>query len=209
VELILGPRVSTKPQNVNELATRIRDARLELGLNQTEFASLAGVTPSTCCQWEMGIFTPKKALLKSISRVVPERHKAYFLEYQRPKRRSGDRGVSKMSAAERDLLEEVKVAFVRKLSGQPGPWLKRSNSVHVQVKNFAGLRFVSFSLNSPVNKGVVVYLDKDMSRASRTDVHASRLRSLDVDWASLLLPFAQRWDSLKLLFKRIEQTTPQ
>ena len=77
------------------------------------------------------------------------------------------------------------------------------------MRNLAGQRFVSFSVNSPVNKGVVVYLDKDLVRAGRTDVNASHLRRLDVDWASLLLPFGQRWASLNLLFRRNEQITPQ
>jgi len=70
------------------------------------------------------------------------------------------------------------------------------------VENFAGQRFVSFSVNSPVNKGVVVFLDKDLARASRTDVHTRQLRSLDVDWESLLLTFGRRWVNLKLRFTR-------
>ncbi|RZU28925.1 hypothetical protein BDD14_6510 [Edaphobacter modestus] len=112
-----------------------------------------------------------------------------------------------MSAAELALLEKVKSVFVRKLRNQFGPWLENYNSVHVEVRDLAGQRIVSFSVNSPDNKGVVVFLDEDLARARRTDVHANQLRSLDVDWASLLLPFGQRWGSLKLLVKRTEQTT--
>jgi transcriptional regulator with XRE-family HTH domain len=209
-ELLLSYRVASKPQKITELAERIRDVRLELGLNQTEFAAEVGVSSSTCSQWENGTFAPRKALLERISRVVPEKHKAYFLEYKRPKRRQPLlKDSSQMSVAELDLLEEEKIVFVRKLRSQLGHWLKNCKSVHVQVTNLAGQRFVSFSVNSPENKGVVVFLDKDLARASRTDVHASQLRRLDVDWASLLLPFGQRWASLKLLFKRTEQTTSQ
>ena len=114
-----------------------------------------------------------------------------------------------MSAAELALLEKVKSVFVRKLRNQFGPWLEKYNSVHVQVRDLAGQRIVSFSVNNPDNKGVVVFLDEDLARARRTDVHANQLRRLDVDWASLLLPFGQRWGSLNLLVKRTEQTTPR
>ena len=203
-------RVASKPQKVTEFAKRIRDVRLELGLNQSEFAAEVGVSASTCSQWESGAFAPRKALLERISRAVPDQHKAYFLEYKRPKRRQSlIKDDSKMSVAELDLLEEEKVVFLRKLKGHLGPWLKNYKTVHVQVRNLAGQRFVSFSVNSPENKGVVVFLDEDLARASRTDVHASQLRGLEVDWASLLLPFGRRWASLKLLFERIEQTTPK
>jgi transcriptional regulator with XRE-family HTH domain len=210
LELVLAHRFASKPQKVTELAKRIRDVRLEIGLNQSEFAAEVGVSSSTCSQWESGAFAPRKALLERISRAVPDQHKAYFLEYKRPRRRQSlIKDGSKMSVAELDLLEEEKVEFVRKLRSQLGHWLKNYKSVHVQVKNLAGQRFVYFSVNSPENKGVVVFLDKDLARASRTDVHASQLRGLNVDWASLLLPFGQRWASLKLLIERIEQTTPQ
>jgi hypothetical protein len=156
-----------------------------------------------------GGFVPRKALLERISRAVPDRHKAYFDEYKRPKRRQPVlKDDSKMSAEELDLLEKEKILFVRKLRSQIG-WLKNCKSVHVHVENHAGQRYVSFSVNSPANKGVIVFLDKDLARASRTDVHATQLRRLDVDWASLLLPFGQRWDSLKLLFKRTEQISAQ
>jgi transcriptional regulator with XRE-family HTH domain len=203
-------RNASKLEKVNELAKRIRAVRLELGLNQSEFAAEVGVSASTCSQWESGAFAPRKVFLERISRAVPDAHKAYFLEYKRPKRRQAVlKDDSKMSAAELDLLEEEKVVFVRKLRSQIGHWLKNCRSVHVQVRNLSGQRFVSFSVNSPDNKGVVVFLDRDLARASRTDVHASELRRLDVDWASLLLPFGQRWESLKLLFKRPEQTTTQ
>jgi DNA-binding transcriptional regulator YiaG len=53
LELILSYRVASKPQKVTEFAKRIRDVRLELGLNQSEFAAEVGVTSSTCSQWEM------------------------------------------------------------------------------------------------------------------------------------------------------------
>jgi transcriptional regulator with XRE-family HTH domain len=210
LELILSYPAVSKPQKLTELAKRIRDVRLELCLNQADFAAAVGVSSSTCNQWENGTFAPRKTMLERISRAVPDRHKAYFLEYERARRRQPvDKDHTKMSAAELDLLEEEKIVFVRKLRNQLGPWLKKCNSVHVQVWNLAGQRFVSFSVNSPVNKGVVVVLDKDLARASRTDVHASQLRRLDVDWASLLLPFGQRWGSLKLFFRRIDQITPQ
>jgi transcriptional regulator with XRE-family HTH domain len=206
----LHNRVASKPPKTSELAKRIRDARLELGLNQSEFAAEVGVSASTCSQWESGAFAPRKAMLERISRAVPVSHKAYFHEYKRPKRRQPLlKDDSKMSAAELDLLEKEKVVFVQKLRSQLGNWLKNYKSVHVQVRNLAGQRFVSFSVNSPENKGVVVFLDEDLARARRTDVHATQLRRLDVDWASLLLPFGRRWDSLKLLIERIEQTTPQ
>jgi len=207
---VLHNRVASKPAKTSELAKRIRDVRLELGLNQSEFAAEVGVSASTCSQWESGAFAPRKALLERISRAVPDQHKAYFLEYKRPKRRQSlIKDYSKMSGAELDLPEEEKFVFVRKLRSQLGHWLKNYKSVHVQVHNLGEQRYVSFSVNSPENKGVVVFLDKDLARASRTDVHASQLRGLEVDWASLLLPFGQRWASLKLLFERIEQTTPQ
>ena len=74
---------------------------------------------------------------------------------------------------------------LRKLRSQFGPWLENYNSVHVQVRDLAGQRIVSFSVNSSDNKGVVVFLDEDLARARRTDVHANQLRRLDVDWASL------------------------
>jgi transcriptional regulator with XRE-family HTH domain len=210
LEPVLPYRVTSKSPKITELARRIREVRLELGLNQTEFAAEVGVSSSTCSQWESGAFAPRKALLERISRAVPDQHKGYFVEYKRPKRRQSlIKDDAKLSGAELDLLEEEKVVFVRKLRSQLGHWLKNYKSVHVQVKNLAGQRFVSFSVNSPENKGVVVFLDKDLARASRTDIHARQLRGLEVDWASLLLPFGQRWASLKLLIERIEQTTPQ
>jgi transcriptional regulator with XRE-family HTH domain len=186
-----------------ELAKRIRDVRLELGLNQNQFAAAVGVSTSTASQWESGAFAPRKAMLERISRAVPDRHKAYFLEYERLVRREpAVKNGSEMGSAELDLLKEEKIAFERKLKSQIGPWLKNCKSVHVQVENCAGQRFVSFSVNSPVNKGVVVFLDKDLARASRTDVHTRQLRSLDVDWESLLLPFGRGWVNLKLRFTR-------
>jgi hypothetical protein len=117
-----------------------------------------------------------------------------------------DKDVSQMRAAELALLEKVKSVFVRKLRNQFGPWLENHNSVHVQVRDLAGQRIVSFSANSPGNKGVVVFLDEDLARVRRIDVHASQLRRLDVDWASLLLPFGQRWGSLNLRVKRDRAT---
>jgi hypothetical protein len=107
-----------------------------------------------------------------------------------------------MGSAELDLLEAEKIIFVRKLESEIGLWLKNYRSVHVQVENLAGQRFVSLSPNSPVNKGLVVFLDKDLARASRIDIHASQLRRVNVDWASLLIPFGQRWTTLKLLVAR-------
>jgi transcriptional regulator with XRE-family HTH domain len=186
-----------------ELAKRIRDVRLELGLNQTQFAAAVGVSASTASQWESGVFAPRKAMLERISRAVPDRHKAHFLEYERPARRKPvAKGDSEMGPADLGLLTEEKIVFVRKLKNQIGPWLKSYKSVHVQVENLAGRRLVSFSVNSPVNKGVVVYLDENLARASRIDVHTRQLRRLNVDWASLLIPFGQRWANLRLLIAR-------
>jgi transcriptional regulator with XRE-family HTH domain len=189
-----------------ELAKRIRDVRSELGLNQNQFAAAVGVSSSIPSQWESGAFAPRKAMLERIARVVPEKYRAYFLEFERSQRRKPlVKTPSHLSSVELDLLEKEKIVFIRKLRSQIGPWLKKYNSVHVEVNVVAGQRFVTFSVNSPVNKGVVVLLDKDLARASRTDVHTNQLRSLDVDWESLLLPFGQRWANLKLLFTR---TTP-
>jgi len=167
-----------------ELAKRIRHARLELGLNQRQFAAAVGVSESIPSQWESGAFVPRKAILERIARVIPEKHKAYFLEFERTRRRMPlVKSAPYMSSVDLDLLE-------------------KDNSVHVGVNIVAGQRFVSFSVNSPSNKGVVVFLDQDLARARRTDVHTSQLRSLDVDWESLLLPFGRRWSRLELLFTR-------
>jgi transcriptional regulator with XRE-family HTH domain len=186
-----------------ELAKRIRHARLELGLNQRQFAAAVGVSKSIPSQWESGAFVPRKAILERIARVVPEWHKAYFLEFERTRRRRLlVKSVPYMSSVDLDLLEKEKVVFIRKLRSQIGPWLKKYNSFHVEVNLVAGQRFVTLSFNSPSNKGVVVFLDQDLARASRTDVHASQLRSLDVDWESLLLPLGQRWSRLELQFTR-------
>jgi transcriptional regulator with XRE-family HTH domain len=186
-----------------ELAKRIRHARSELGLNQRQFAAAVGVSSSIPSQWESGAFVPRKAILERIARVVPEWHKAYFLEFERIRRRMPlVKSAPYMSSVDLDFLEKEKVVFIQKLRSQIGPWLKKYNSVHVGVNIVAGQRFVSFSVNSPSNKGVVVFLDQDLARASRTDVHTSQLRSLDVDWESLLLPFGRRWSRLELLFTR-------
>jgi hypothetical protein len=115
---------------------------------------------------------------------------------------------SKMSLDELALLEEEKIAFIQRLKNQFGSRLKKYHSVHVQVRDLDGQRIVSFSVNGPDNKGVVVFLDKDLAGATRTDVHAGQLRRLNVDWVSLLLPFGQQWANLNLIFKRIEQKTP-
>jgi transcriptional regulator with XRE-family HTH domain len=58
-----------------ELAKRIRDVRLELGLNQSQLAATVGVSTSISSQWESGAFAPRKAMLERISRAVPDRHK--------------------------------------------------------------------------------------------------------------------------------------
>jgi hypothetical protein len=115
----------------------------------------------------------------------------------------------KKSLNELALLEEEKNAFLVRLRIQLGARLKKYKSVHVQVRDLAGQRIVSFSGNSPSNKGVVIYLNKDFDGATRIDVHAGQLRGMDVDWVSLLLPFGTRWSSLNLTFKRIQQTLPQ
>jgi transcriptional regulator with XRE-family HTH domain len=186
-----------------EIAKRIRQARSELGLNQRQFAAAVGVSKSIPSQWESGAFVPRKAILERIARVVPEWHKAYFLEFERTRRRRLlVKSVPYMSSVDLDLLEKEKVVLIRKLRSQIGPWLKKYNSFHVEVNIVAGQRFVTFSFNSPSNKGVVVFLDQDLARASRTDVHASQLRSLDVDWESLLLPLGRRWSRLELQFTR-------
>jgi transcriptional regulator with XRE-family HTH domain len=186
-----------------EFAKRIRDVRLELGLNLSQFAAVVGVSTSTACQWESGAFAPRNAMLERISQAVPERYKADFVKYERSVRREPIiKNDSEMGSAELDLLEAEKIVFVRKLESEIGLWLKNYRSVHVQVENLAGQRFVSLSPNSPVNKGVVVFLHKDLARASRIDIHARQLRRLNVDWASLLIPFGQRWTTLKLLVAR-------
>lgn len=110
---------------------------------------------------------------------------------------------SKMSLADLSVLEEEKIAFAQRLRSQFGTRLKKYNSVHVQVRDLAGQRIVSFSVDGPDNKGVVVFLDEDLAGATRIYVHASQLRRLNVDWVTLLLPFGQRWSSLNLIFKRI------
>lgn len=65
---------------------------------------------------------------------------------------------SKMSLTELALLEEEKIAFIQRLRNQFGPRLKKYHSVHVQVRDLEGQRIVSFSVNGPDNKGVVVFL---------------------------------------------------
>jgi len=115
---------------------------------------------------------------------------------------------SKINLEELVLLEEKKIAFVRRLRNQFGPRLKKYHSVHVQVRDLDGQRIVSFSVNGPDNKGVVVFLDKDLAGATRINVHAGQLRRLNVDWVSLLLPFGQQWANLNLKFKRIGQKEP-
>src|SRR5260370_41192588 len=123
LEQVLPYRVASKSQKITELAKRIRKVRLELGLNQSEFAAEVGVSSSTCSQWESGAFAPRKALLERISRAVPDQHKGYFLEYKRPKRRQSlIKDDAKLSGADLDLLEEEKVVFVRKLRSQLGHW---------------------------------------------------------------------------------------
>lgn len=194
----------------NDLGRRIRQVRSELGLNQTEFAAVVGVSISTMSHWESGTFVPRKSLLERIAQVVPERYKAYFLEIERPvHQKSALKNVSNVSTAELALLEQQKTIFLRRLRNQLGPRLKKWNSVHVQVMNISEQRFVSFSVNHPDNKGVIVYLDPDHVRAHRTDVHSSQFRDLHVDWASLLLPFGQRWAKLKLIFRRSDQVPLQ
>jgi transcriptional regulator with XRE-family HTH domain len=107
-----------------ELAKRIRDVRLELGLNQNQFAAAVGVSTSTASQWESGAFAPRKAMLERISRAVPDRHKAYFLEYERLVRREpavkngsemGSNGredciCTKAEESDRPLVEELQLS---------------------------------------------------------------------------------------------------
>jgi transcriptional regulator with XRE-family HTH domain len=64
-----------------ELAERIRDVRLELGLNLSQFAAAVGVSASTACQWESGAFAPREAMLERISLAVPELYKAFSLNF--------------------------------------------------------------------------------------------------------------------------------
>ena len=118
-----------------ELVKRIRHARSELGLNQGQFAAAVGVSSSIPSQWESGAFVPRKAILERIARVVPEWHKAYFLEFERTRRRMPlVKSAPYMSSVDLDLLEKEKVVFIQKLRSQIGPWLKSGNSLTASLK---------------------------------------------------------------------------
>jgi transcriptional regulator with XRE-family HTH domain len=203
------PRSAGKSLKATELGRRLQKARSELGLKQSEFANLLGVSSSTMSQWESGTFVPRDSFLERIAKVVPERHKSYFDGFERPDRQKLAKlalgNDQHLNADEQDLLERQKTEFVRKLKHHVGPMLKTWNSVHVQVTNISEQRIISFCINHPFNKGVVVYLDRDHLRAHRTDVHASQFRNLGVDWASLLLPFGRQWAKLTLIFSRSDR----
>jgi transcriptional regulator with XRE-family HTH domain len=115
-------KIAPKSLTGDDLARRIKQARSELGLNQTEFAAVVGVSISTMSHWESGTFVPRKSLLERIAQVVPERYKAYFLEVERPvHQKSAVKNVSNLSTAELALLEQQKTVFVRKLRNQFRP----------------------------------------------------------------------------------------
>jgi transcriptional regulator with XRE-family HTH domain len=162
-----------------ELAKRIRDVRSELGLNQSQFAAAVGVSTSIPRQWESGAFAPRKAMLERIARVVPEKTPA-----------------SEAAGKEPPSHEQRRI-------GSSG---KREDRLHTKVEesDWPMAEEIQFSpcRGERCRWSTVVLLDRDLARASRTDVHTNQLRSLDVDWESLLLPFGQRWANLKLLFTR-------
>jgi transcriptional regulator with XRE-family HTH domain len=209
LERVLSPQSAGKSLKGTELGRRLQKVRSELGLKQIEFANLLGVSSGTMSQWESGAFVPRKSLLERIAEVVPEHHKSYFLGLERPARQKlAQRTYPQLNDAEQDLLERQKAEFVRKLKNHVGPLLKTWNSVHIQVTNISEQRVVSFSVNHPFNKGVIVYLDRDL-RAHRTDIHASQFRNLGVDWATLLLPFGRRWTKLTLIFGQSDRLSTQ
>lgn len=52
---------------MQQIATRIREERERLGLNQTDFASLAGATRKTLFNWENGVGSPSAEVLSAWS----------------------------------------------------------------------------------------------------------------------------------------------